>query len=223
MIKKKCIGTIFAPGLFSAIAWAHEGHEHAAVNPLQIEWGLKGASDIANIHPLFVHFPIALLMASVVFYLLGVILKKEQSLVAGKWALVTGTIAAGFTVWSGFQAAGTVPHGGVTHGIMIVHQFFGYGILGLSIALSLWLLISKSDLPQKGRSFFLIFMVVLAGLIVQGADFGGRMVFQHGVGVGKQSVMQKGAVSHEHHGYDKGNKHETAGVHEHGEEGHDHH
>lgn len=189
----------FALLVSAGISLAHEGHEHATVNPFQIEWGLRGAQEAINIHPLFVHFPIALLLTAIIFYFLGGVLKKEQPLVAGKWALIAGAVAAGFTVWTGLQAAGTVPHGGATHSIMIVHQYFGYGILGLSAILSLWVLISKSNLPQKGRGLFLILLVVLAGLVTQGADLGGRMVFQHGVGVGK-SAPQTGAPHDHGHG-----------------------
>ena len=198
---KKYIWAILSMGLYPAVARASEGHAHGTGAPLQIQWGLKGASEITNIHPLFVHFPIALLLASVAFYLLGIVLKKEQPLVAGKWALISGAIAAGFTVWTGLQAAGAVPHGGGTHSIMIIHQYFGYGILGLSALLSLWVLISKSNLPQKGRELFLILIAVLAGLVIQGADLGGRMVFQHGVGVGEKSMMCEEATSHAEHGH----------------------
>jgi hypothetical protein len=70
-------------------------------------------------------------------------------------------------------------------------------------------------------------MVVLAGLIVQGADLGGRMVFQHGVGVGKKNMIQ--ATSHEGsaHGHEETKVPAMAsgreqGLHEngHGEHGH---
>jgi len=50
--------------------------------------------------------------------------------------------------------------------------------------------------------------VVLAAVLTQGADLGGRMVFLHGTGVGKKSMMQE-----------QGHKQEIMGVHE---EAHDH-
>ena len=162
--------------------------------------GFKGLEELINVHPMFVHFPIALIFASLIFYFLGNLFKKEELLIAGKWTLCFGTIAAAFTVWTGLQAADTVSHGAGVHELMIIHQYFGYAILGLSAILSLWLLVSKAHMPGKGRFLFLILLLVLAGLVAQSSDFGGRMVFQHGVGVGKKSIIQEAAaLSHDHH------------------------
>ena len=49
-----------------------------------VKWGLEGVKELVNIHPLFTHFPIALLLSSLGFYLLGLIFKKEHFLKTGK-------------------------------------------------------------------------------------------------------------------------------------------
>lgn len=174
--------------------------------------GFKGLEELINIHPIFVHFPIALLLTSTVFYFLGCLFKKEEFLIAGKWTLYFGTIAAALTVWTGLQAANTVSHGAGVHELMTIHQYFGYAILGLSAALSLWLLISKANMPGKGRFLFLILLFVLAGLVAQSSDFGGRMVFQNGVGVGKKSMMQE-TMEHKH---EESHTHSSHAHHDHG-------
>ncbi len=183
-------------------AAAYEGHEHAALNPLQIEWGLKGAQELTNIHPLFVHFPIALLLTSTAFYFLGTIFKKEDLLAAAKWELFLGTLAAALTVWTGLKAAETVSHGGNAHGIMMMHQYFGFAVLGISITLSVWVRVSKANIPVRGKPAFLLILLVLAAILTQGADLGGRMVFGKGVGVGSKSMLQEtedhSHDSHEH-------------------------
>lgn len=181
-----------------------------------ISWGLAGAADVINIHPLFVHFPIALLLAAFVFYWLAVISGREQPAIAGKWTLITGTIAAALTVWTGLDAARTVPHSGGVHGILMVHQYFGFAIAILSLFLSLWVLIARTSLPGKGRPLFLGLIIVLAGLVIQTADFGGRMVFLHGVGVGRKSMMPE-AKAHEHGGQEH---HEHGGHESHEHAGH---
>lgn len=179
---------------------------------LNVEWGLKGFQELMNIHPIFVHYPIALFLTSLILYLLGVILKKEQPLVGGQWTLVIGTISAALTVWTGLQAEQTAPHGGGTHDIMTMHEKLGFVILGLGIILSLWTLISRSKLPQKGRLLFLTLLLGLNVILAQSADFGGRMVFLNGVGVGRKSMVPK-TQSYEHAGH-----HEMAdeAAHEHG-------
>ena len=162
-----------------------------------IEWGLKGLSDAANIHPLFVHFPIALLLTSFAAYILGSLFKKEELLIAGKWFLYFGTAAAAVTVLTGLEAEKTVPHGGGVHEILIMHKYFGYTVLGLSVLLSAWVLSSKSHIPSKGRVAFLVALALLAMVITQGADLGGRMVFLHGVSVGGKGAVEE-AMPHDH-------------------------
>ena len=192
----------------TSIALAHEGHEHVATNPLQVQWGPQGAMDLINIHPLFVHFPIALLTVCVFFYVAGLIFKKENLLIAGKWSLYLGTLSAAAAVWTGLLAAGSVEHGGDTHQIMMVHQYLGITILILSTILSLWTFFSKANMPARGRVLFVVALLGLAAIISQQADFGGRMVFGHGVGVGKKSMMPE-----------EGHGQETMSGHN---EGHDH-
>lgn len=167
---------------------------------LQIQWGLKGLEELINIHPLFIHFPIALLLSSLAFYFFGNVLKKEEFLVAGKWTLYFGTLAATVAVWTGLEAAKTVSHGAGIHEMMMAHQYIGFAVVGLSLILSVWLFFSKANIPSKGRIFFLSCLLLLNAILIQGADLGGRMVFLNGVGVGRKSMLQKEADhSHEVH------------------------
>ena len=101
--------------------------------------GLKGLEELINIHPLFIHFPIALLLSSLAFYFFGNILKKEEFLVAGKWTLYFGTLAATVAVWTGLEAAKTVFHDAGIHEMMMAHQYIGFAVVRLSLILSVWL------------------------------------------------------------------------------------
>ena len=177
---------------------------------LNVQWGLKGFEELINIHPLFVHFPIALLLASSAFYFLGALFRKESLLEAGKWTLYTGAVGAVLTAWTGYEASQTVSHGGGMHQMMMTHQYLGFAVLGISLVLSAWVFFSKANIPVKGKPAFLLALVVLAAVLIQGADFGGRMVFLNGVGVGKKSMIKEMIADshtqhehgeHEHHGY----------------------
>jgi len=171
-----------------------------------IQWGFKGLEEVINIHPLFVHFPIALLLTSFVFYLLGTIFKNEGLLASGKWALYFGTLSAAVTVWSGLEAAKPMLNGRSPQGIMAVHQYLGYAVLGVSFLLSAWVFFSKAHIPSKGRPAFLLALAVLGMMLAQGADLGGRMAFWYGMGVGKKSTAQKEHGGHEHGGKEHGSK-----------------
>lgn len=165
---------------------------------MNIDWGFQGLQEIINIHPLVVHFPIALLLTAIVFYFLGTIFRKEEFLLAGKWVFYAGTFTAALAVWTGLQAANTVPHGGEAHQTLMAHQYTGFAVLALSILLSLWLILTKANIPGWGKPLFLIALFLLAAVIMQQADFGGRLVFLNGVGVGRKGMMEQGHENHNH-------------------------
>jgi len=171
-----------------------------------VQWGFQGAMEMLNVHPIFVHFPVALLSTSFLVYLLGVIFRKEELLAAGKWMLYFGTLAAALAVWTGLKAEETVPHAGEVHEILEAHENLGYVVLGLSVFLSLWTLVARTSLPKKGRIIFFAIFAVLALVISQTGDFGGRMVYLNGVGMGRKSMLGETAPhvheepAHEHAG-----------------------
>lgn len=199
-MRRKTFISLFSSGLFllsAAVLLAGEGHEHASNLPMNVKWGLEGVKELVNLHPLFTHFPITLLLSSLGFYLLGLVFRKEHFLKSGQWMLYFGTLGAAIAVWTGLQAAGTVPHDETTHAMMMAHQYLGITVLVLSALLSLWLLISKSNLP-KAKPVFVGGLFLIAVLLLQQVDFGGRLVFFHGVGMGRKSVTTKTVGHHDH-------------------------
>lgn len=168
---------------------------------INVKWGLEGVKELVNLHPLFTHFPIALLLSSLGFYILGLVFKKEHFLKTGQWTLYFGALGSTVAVWTGLQAANTVPHDDTTHAMMMAHQYLGITVLVLSTLLSLWLIISKSSLP-KFKPVFVGGLFLIAILLIQQVDFGGRLVFFHGIGMGRKSIVQNqngdNAAHHEH-------------------------
>lgn len=63
---------------------------------------MPGLAEMMNIHPLLVHFPIALLNAFVLMELLGLLLKKDEMRMAASWMLYLGTAGAAAAVTAGF-------------------------------------------------------------------------------------------------------------------------
>ncbi len=157
---------------------------------VSVKWGLEGVKELMNVHPLFTHFPIALLLSSLGFYLLGLVFKKEHFLKTGQWTLYFGTLGSAFAVWTGLQAGSTVPHDDTTHTMILAHQYLGITVLVLSALLSIWLLVSKSSLP-KTKPVFVGGLFLIAIILLQQVDFGGRLVFFHGVGMGRKSFVLK--------------------------------
>ena len=171
---------------------------------------LPGIANMDNIHPLLVHFPIAFLSTFFILDLIATIAKKPQWRNVASWFLYFGAFSAIFTVIAGFNAADTVIHGENVHDIMEDHEHIGISILSLALGLSAWRLKSGAIIRDWTNKFFLALSALLFGLIVQGADLGGLMVYKYSVAVktvqlpAPEIIMEQTDISiqpqeHEHH------------------------
>ncbi|MCK5354875.1 MAG: DUF2231 domain-containing protein, partial [Methyloprofundus sp.] len=98
---------------------------------------MPGISALDNIHPLVVHFPIALFILFFFADTVGGLLGKPAWRNFATPVLYIGTFSAILTVAAGFQAAYSAPHNDVTHAIMLRHQSFGIAVVILALILSL--------------------------------------------------------------------------------------
>lgn len=143
---------------------------------------LPGVGHLQNIHPLIVHFPVALLPAAAFVYLLAWIAKRETWAWTGLWLLGLGTLGAAAAVASGlYGAEGVMIAPSVREQLLVNHKRIMLGVLGLSVVLSVWALATR-PMPGKGRLAFLALLAVLVVAITVGADFGGRMVYDYNAG-----------------------------------------
>lgn len=138
-----------------------------------------------SLHPIIVHFSIALLLVSVLFDFLAIF--RSQSFLRGSalYLLVLGVFAgvgAGITGNDAFQELSPS-----SEKILQVqsHADFGTG----TIWLSLLLLIFRFHLAIRGRfmggfrAAYLVLSLIVAGLLSITGYLGGRLVFEHGIGV----------------------------------------
>ncbi len=127
-----------------------------------------------NIHPLFIHFPIALYATAYFFDVLGYILKQRKFLVAGWYNLTMGVVASLFTVATGFMADTKYGHMQEpfpiykSHGSLMILAVFGF------IALFAWRFEDRPGLPGKPKSnlAYLIVQSLLLGLVFFGSHLG---------------------------------------------------
>lgn len=143
---------------------------------------LPGLQHLQNIHPLIVHFPIALLPVAGLFYLLAWLTGKERYGWMALWLLGLGVLGAAAAVASGlYGAEGVMVAPSVREHLLVNHERIMLAVLGLSVVLWVWALIAR-PMPLKGGVVFLILLaLLLAGLSV-GADFGLRMVYDYNAG-----------------------------------------
>jgi uncharacterized membrane protein len=141
-----------------------------------------GVQHLQNIHPLLVHFPIALLSAATLMYWLGFLARRESWLWTGLWTLVLGALGAAAAVGSGLYAEpGVMLAPSVKTALLANHKRIMIAVLILSALLALWAMAAR-PMPARGRVVFLATLVVVVALIAKGADYGGRMVYDYNAG-----------------------------------------
>src|SRR5277367_4572566 len=143
---------------------------------------LPGLDALQNIHPLVVHFPIALLTSAALLYVVACGWRRDSWAWPALWMLVIGTLSAAFALWTGLRAsAGVMIAQSVRDRILIHHQHVMIAVFAMSLALTAWALLAP-PIPRRGRLVFVALMVVMASLIVKGADYGAWMVYAYNAG-----------------------------------------
>ena len=154
--------------------------------------------DAARLHAALNDLPPVLLPISVLFDLLGVFLKRESLKAAGFWTLVLGVAGSGVAIISGLVAEDATAHGVEAHGLMETHETLAYIAVGLFAILAIWRLVRKGIWNEKEQPIALTAGVIGVALIVVTAMIGGKLVFDHGVGIptpALQSALQDRAAA----------------------------
>ena len=147
-----------------------------------LETLLPGAQRLQNVHPLLVHFPLALLPASALVYVLAWLAGRDAWAWTGLWLLVLGAVSAAAAATTGLHAdEGVMVDPSVREQLLDPHRRLMLTTVGLSIALAAWAAAAR-PLPARGRGVFLTLLVVLLALMSRGADYGGRMVYDYNAG-----------------------------------------
>ena len=137
-----------------------------------------------NIHPLVIHFPIVLLLVAVFFEFVGHIFGNDYAKKTAKVALLFGTLSLAVAVLTGWLAHQTVPHSELSYPVIETHQLLGFLALGgfSGAALFKFILIPKYKSCWIYRIYLLLSLASIGALIL-GAYYGGKLVYEYGVGV----------------------------------------
>ncbi len=167
-----------------------------------------GLAALSNLHPLFVHFPIAFFLGALMMEGIA-IFRGERFHLAATWMCYFGAVTAIITVLTGFIAeyslAATDPrgHDSPAHNHIHIHRNFMIASTLLGVFLALYLFwINYKEKWVLHRIRFFIGLVFLSLLISLGADRGARLVYEFGAGVNPKVLKE---IPHEEH--EEGNHH----------------
>lgn len=150
---------------------------------------------VNTIHPLFVHFPIAFIIAAGIIAIIDLIKNSSQLKKVLLWFLIFGAIGAFSAAVSGVIDANAIPHNSIIHEIMKVHQAIGITISIVSCLLAIWLLFRISKMNKIENILFVLVLWVVLALVTYNGYLGGKMVYDNGAGI---KPMQKTFLLEDH-------------------------
>ena len=135
------------------------------------------------LHPMVVHFPIALLSASVLFDILSSRWCRQDMRAASLYTLILGLAGALVAVITGAVAEEVVEHSGVPERVLEIHETLGFttcwlfaGLLGLRVAEWFgWICERRFWSISLGMGAVTVLIIA--------SYYGGSLVYEFGAGV----------------------------------------
>jgi uncharacterized membrane protein len=147
--------------------------------------------DWIRLHAALNDLPVALLLASVLFDLLGAALRKESLKAAGYWTLIGGVVGGALAGISGLMAEGHLPpHAESSHAAMETHQTFAIVTVVLFLILAAWRTVRRAMLGKQEQTIFSTAGIIGCGLLIFTANLGGKLVWDRGMGIDGHVLQQ---------------------------------
>ena len=157
---------------------------------------------IPNLHPLMVHFPMALVSLSAFFHLGALAMRGKPDCathcaVLAHSTLWLGAIATIPAVLFGWQAFNSVHHDDASRAAMLVHRSWALSTLAVLAALATWD-IWRSKVTARPVWWFTTAVVGAWAMVAVTAWHGGELVYRYGLGVISLPAAESGRHGHAH-------------------------
>lgn len=164
--------------------WTHLALAQDEIPVPPLESGL-----LLTLHPIFVHFAIALIVFGTGCDWAGSVWRYGHWQQAGRLCFFAGVIALGLAVLSGWIEQ-ELPRplsafDAQIQNTLFYHEYGGYGLLGFFLALA----VARLRIVDRLPALFMIFSSLgLIGLFIQGY-LGGELVYRYGAGVRAVQIL----------------------------------
>ena len=148
------------------------------------------------IHPIVVHFVIAMALITVVFDVIGVFSNRKNLFEVSFWNLIVATVAIFVAIIFGQVEAGLANPYGASRDILNIHSTIGWSLAGVLALLTGWRYVARQKDPANLPRGFLALDVVLAGLVITQVYLGDKLVWVYGLHtVPVVEAIRQGVVS----------------------------
>jgi uncharacterized membrane protein len=136
------------------------------------------------LHPVVVHFAVALLVIGPAMDTVGLLLRREALLLTGRWNIMIGAAILILAEISGLSASASLgPYSEAGTPLLNLHTALGHVCVIVWLPIALWRGLSKQLLPRHVRTLYLTLSYTGATLILAQAALGAALIFRHGVGL----------------------------------------
>jgi uncharacterized membrane protein len=138
---------------------------------------------LAKLHPLAVHFPIALLLTALAAEWVWLWRKLPLWRDMAFWLLLLGTAGSFIAAITGGWAEDAAQVSNEVHEIIERHETVGYIMAWVYAVLLVWKLLRRQYMQHTENAAFAGALSLAAGLLIFTAYLGGTLVYDHAVGV----------------------------------------
>ena len=133
-----------------------------------------------DLHPMLVHFPIALVLAGFLFEAMSLFIKKDNSFgIISFYLLIFGTVSALFAWLAGLIFTSDME--GTSGKIRDIHELFAWITLGLLLVNTAIRILLRSGKTQSItiRQFSFVLYALAAASVAVTGFFGGNLVYHY--------------------------------------------
>lgn len=163
---------------------------------------LPGLSHAENVHPLFIHFPIAFWMTSLAVWTIGLVGGGERAYALGRLLLYLGTLSAIPTAATGLWAEWEMGHDSPGHEFVHVHRNWMIATAVVAVFTTGVAFGKRKSARWGGRLSVFGLLLATNAIMVLGTDRGGFLVYEKGIGTHvtpAEEVPAEPAEEHRHH------------------------
>jgi uncharacterized membrane protein len=154
-------------------------------------------------HPLFVHFPLALLTGGVAVEVAGWLARRPSWRRVALGLLTAGVITAVPTVATGLLAYGRVDHSAAAHALMTTHRNLMLVAVGLFAVAVVWRWrLGDRPLRRPWGGLYALLVAAATGVLLLGSERGADLVLDHATGIPStrlETILHDRHAGHTHH------------------------